>query len=67
MRLFRIHLKTGEVWLALKDRSLRSININFDSIKFLNKEDIQKLSKIEIISSYLNDKIIIPHLSLIAL
>ena len=38
-------------------RIKRSVNINFDSIKFLNKEDIQKLSKIEIISSYLNDKI----------
>ena len=37
-------------------RIKRSININFDSIKFLNKEDIQKLSKIEIISSYVNDR-----------
>jgi miniconductance mechanosensitive channel len=38
-------------------RIKRSININFDSIKFLNKEDIQKLSKIEIISSYVIDRI----------
>ena len=38
-------------------RIKRSININFDSIKFLNKEDVQKLSKIEIISSYVNDRI----------
>ena len=37
-------------------RIKRSININFDSIKFLNKEDIEKLSKIEIISSYINDR-----------
>ena len=37
-------------------RIKRSININFDSIKFLNKEDIGKLSKIEIISSYVNDR-----------
>ena len=33
-------------------RIKRSININFDSIKFLNKEDIEKLSKIEIISRH---------------
>ena len=37
-------------------RIKRSININFDSIKFLNKEDLGKLSKIEIISSYVNDR-----------
>ena len=38
-------------------RIKRSININFDSIKFLTKEDINKLSEIEIISTYMNDKL----------
>ena len=37
-------------------RIKRSININFDSIKFLNNEDIEKLSKIEIISSYMSNR-----------
>ena len=38
-------------------RIKRSVNINIDSVKFLNKDDIQKLSKIEIISTYITDKI----------
>ena len=36
-------------------RIKRSININFDSIKFLNKDDINKLSEIELITKYIND------------
>ncbi len=38
-------------------RIKRSININFDSIKFLTNEDINKLAEIEIISTYMNDKL----------
>ena len=38
-------------------RIKRSININFDSIKFLTNEDINKLAEIEIISTYVKDKL----------
>tara|TARA_B110000211_G_scaffold230991_1_gene291675 strand:- start:780 stop:1955 length:1176 start_codon:yes stop_codon:yes gene_type:complete len=38
-------------------RIKRSININFDSIKFLTNDDINKLAEIEIISTYVKDKL----------
>ena len=38
-------------------RIKRSININFDSIKFLTNNDINKLAEIEIISTYVKDKL----------
>ena len=38
-------------------RIKRSVNINFDSIKFLTNDDINKLAEIEIISTYVKDKL----------
>lgn len=38
-------------------RIKRSVNINFDSIRFLDNDDIKKFGEIELISSYVNDKL----------
>jgi miniconductance mechanosensitive channel len=38
-------------------RIKRSVNINFDSIRFLDNDDIKKFAEIELISSYVNDKL----------
>ena len=47
-------------WRGMSDsggrRIMRSLSIKLDSIKYLSKDDIDKLKDIELISNYLNDR-----------